>query len=90
MEVQDYLKVLQARWKIIAVVTVVAILGALGASLISTPIYQASTRLFVSTTLGSSVNEAYQGNLAVTAASYVVHQAPDRTNPRTAHYRSAR
>ena len=63
MEVQDYLKVLQARWKIIAVVTVVAILGALGASLISTPIYQASTRLFVSTTLGSSVNEAYQGNL---------------------------
>ncbi len=63
MEVQDYLKVLQARWKIIAVVTVVAILGALGASLISTPIYQASTRLFVSTSLGSSVNEAYQGNL---------------------------
>ncbi|MCJ0902138.1 polysaccharide biosynthesis tyrosine autokinase [Rhodococcus sp. ARC_M6] len=63
MEVQDYLKILQARWKIIAVVTVVAILGALGASLISTPIYQASTRLFVSTSLGGSVNEAYQGNL---------------------------
>lgn len=63
MEVQDYLKILLNRWKIIAVVTVIAILGALGASLLSTPIYQASTRLFVSTSLGGSVNEAYQGNL---------------------------
>ena len=46
MDVRDYLKILQARWKIVAVVTVVVILGALGASLIATPIYQASTRLF--------------------------------------------
>ena len=40
MDVRDYLKILQARWKIVAVVTVVVILGALGASLIATPIYQ--------------------------------------------------
>jgi capsular exopolysaccharide synthesis family protein len=63
MEVRDYLRVLQTRWKIVAVTTVVAVLGALVASLISTPIYQASTRLFVSTASGSSVNEIYQGNL---------------------------
>ncbi len=62
MDVRDYLKILQARWKIVAVVTVVVILGALGASLIATPIYQASTRLFVSTSTGTTVNEAYQGN----------------------------
>lgn len=63
MDVQDYLKILKTRWKIIAGITVVAILGALGASLLSTSIYQASTRLFVSTSLGGTVNEAYQGNL---------------------------
>ncbi|AWK75793.1 protein tyrosine kinase [Rhodococcus oxybenzonivorans] len=63
MEIQDYLRILQARWKIIAITTVVAILGALGASLLTTPLYEASTRLFVSTSAGSSVNELYQGNL---------------------------
>mgnify|MGYP003588631674 CR=1 FL=1 len=63
MEIQDYLRILQSRWKIIAITTVVAILGALGASLLTTPIYEASTRLFVSTSAGSSVNEVYQGNL---------------------------
>lgn len=62
MDVRDYLKILQARWKIVVVVTVVVILGALGASLIATPVYQASTRLFVSTSTGTTVNEAYQGN----------------------------
>lgn len=60
MDVRDYLKILQARWKIVVVVTVVVILGALGASLIATPVYQASTRLFVSTSTGTTVNEAYQ------------------------------
>ncbi|MFZ2176781.1 MAG: polysaccharide biosynthesis tyrosine autokinase [Rhodococcus sp. (in: high G+C Gram-positive bacteria)] len=63
MEIQDYLRILQARWKIIAITTVVAILGALGASLLTTPIYEASTRMFVSTSSGASVNEIYQGNL---------------------------
>ncbi|MCK8671917.1 polysaccharide biosynthesis tyrosine autokinase [Rhodococcus sp. NPDC003382] len=62
MEVHDYLRILQARWKIIAVTTVVVLLGALGASLLATPQYQASTRLFVSTSSGASVSEIYQGN----------------------------
>lgn len=63
MEVQDYLRILQARWKIVAITTVACILGALGASLLTTPVYQAGTRLFVSTSSGASVNEIYQGNL---------------------------
>ncbi|MBM9838420.1 polysaccharide biosynthesis tyrosine autokinase [Rhodococcus hoagii] len=61
MEIQDYVRIVAARWRIIAVTTVVAILVALVASLISTPIYAAKARLFVSTS-GSSVMEAMQGN----------------------------
>ncbi|MGN0041356.1 MULTISPECIES: polysaccharide biosynthesis tyrosine autokinase [unclassified Rhodococcus (in: high G+C Gram-positive bacteria)] len=63
MEVHDYVRILQARWKIIAVVTIVAVLAALTVSLLTTPQYEAKTRLFVSTTSGASVQEIYQGNL---------------------------
>ena len=38
--------------------------GAVGdPSLFTTPLYEASTRLFVSTTSGSSLSDVYQGNL---------------------------
>ena len=40
----------------------VVVLGAVAVSLLTTPLYQASTRLFVSTTAGSSLSDAYQGN----------------------------
>ena len=40
----------------------VAVLGALAFTLLTTPLYQASTRLFVSTTSGASVSDMYQGN----------------------------
>ncbi|MFY2791572.1 polysaccharide biosynthesis tyrosine autokinase [Rhodococcus sp. MALMAid1271] len=63
MEIQDYLKILKARWIIIAVTVVVAILGALGASLLTTPQYESSARMFVSTSGGASVSDTYQGNL---------------------------
>ncbi|MDV7991217.1 polysaccharide biosynthesis tyrosine autokinase [Rhodococcus sp. IEGM 1374] len=63
MEIQDYLRILKARWIIIAVTVVVAILGALGASLLTTPLYESSARMFVSTSGGTSVSETYQGNL---------------------------
>ena len=43
--------------------TVVAVLGAVAVTLLTTPLYQASTRLFVSTTAGGSASEVYQGNL---------------------------
>ncbi|OZD54554.1 protein tyrosine kinase [Rhodococcus sp. 06-1477-1B] len=63
MEIQDYLKILKARWIIIAVTVVVVILGALGASLLTTPLYESSARMFVSTSGGATVSETYQGNL---------------------------
>lgn len=63
MEIQDYLKILKARWVIIAVTVMVAVLGALGVSLLTKPIYQATAKMFVSATGGSTVGEAYQNNL---------------------------
>lgn len=42
--------------------TLVALLGAVTVSLLTTPLYEATTRLFVSTSSGSSVSEIYQGN----------------------------
>lgn len=44
------------------VTVIVAVLGATAVTLLTTPLYQASTRLFVSTTSGSSVSDIYQGN----------------------------
>lgn len=63
MTLQDYFKAIRARWVLICVITVAAVLGAVVVNLSTTPLYQASTRLFVSTTSGSTLTETYQGNL---------------------------
>lgn len=41
---------------------VVTVLGSVTITLLTTPLYQASTRLFVSTASGSSLSDMYQGN----------------------------
>lgn len=46
----------------VAVTMVAAILGAVAITLLTTPLYQSSTRLFVSTAAGSSLSDMYQGN----------------------------
>lgn len=61
MNFQDLVKVLRTRWITVCVTTLVALLGAVAVSLLTTPMYEASTRLFVSTTSGSSVSDIYQG-----------------------------
>lgn len=63
MNLQDAMGLLRSRWITICVTTLVVVLGAIGVTLLTTPLYQASTRLFVSTTSGASINELYQGNL---------------------------
>jgi capsular exopolysaccharide synthesis family protein len=63
LNLQDFLRLLRARWITVGVTIVVTVLGAVGVTLLTTPLYEASTRLFVSTTAGSSVAEIYQGNL---------------------------
>jgi receptor protein-tyrosine kinase len=60
---QDYAKLLRARWLTVCITTSAAVLAAVVLTLLTTPLYQASTRLFVSTTSSASVTEIYQGNL---------------------------
>ncbi len=63
MNLQDLLILLRARWVTICVTTVAALLLAVVITLTTTPQYEASTRLFVSTAAGDSVTELYQGGL---------------------------
>jgi receptor protein-tyrosine kinase len=51
------------RWLTILVTALIIVLAALAYSVAQTPLYQASTRLFISTTSGSSASDLYQGNL---------------------------
>ncbi len=62
LNLQDVVKLLRSRWITVCVTTVVAVFVAVAVSLLTTPLYQASTRLFVSTGAGGSVAETYQGN----------------------------
>jgi capsular polysaccharide biosynthesis protein len=63
LNLQDFAKLLRTRWVTVCVTTVVAVLGAIVLTLLTTPLYQASTRLFVSaTTGGASATDLYQGN----------------------------
>lgn len=62
MTFQQFIKVLRSQWVTVCVTALVPILGAVTYSLIQTPLYEASTRLFVSTNVGSSASELYSGN----------------------------
>lgn len=63
LTLQDFLKLLRSRWIVISASIVAAIFGAVAITWLTTPLYQASTRLFVSTSAGSSLSDIYQGNL---------------------------
>jgi capsular exopolysaccharide synthesis family protein len=62
LNLQDIVKSLRSRWITVCVTVVVFLLGAVATILLTTPLYQASTRLFVSTSAGSTLAETYQGN----------------------------
>ncbi|TPG34265.1 polysaccharide biosynthesis tyrosine autokinase [Mycolicibacterium hodleri] len=62
MNLQDFAKLLRARWLTVCITIVVVALGAVAYTLFTTPLYQASTRLYVSAAGGSTVSEMYQGN----------------------------
>ena len=63
MDIRDYLAAWRSRWVTIVVCVVLAVAVAAGVSALTQPKYAATARLFVSTTGGASVSEAYQGNL---------------------------
>jgi capsular exopolysaccharide synthesis family protein len=63
LNLQEYAKLLRARWVTVCISTLVVVLGAVALTLLTTPLYQASTRLFVSTTTGgATAADLYQGN----------------------------
>jgi receptor protein-tyrosine kinase len=62
VNLQDFVKLLRNRWVTIAVTALITILAAVAYTLLTTPLYQATTRLFVSTTSGSSTADLYNGN----------------------------
>lgn len=61
MSLQDYAKILRARWVTVCVTALLAVLDALAFSLATPPQYQASTQLFVSASSGSVYGQ-YEGN----------------------------
>lgn len=62
MNLHDFMKLLRARWITVTAAIAVGLIAAAIVTSLTTPLYQAATRLFVSTTAGSSVAETYQGN----------------------------
>ncbi len=62
MNLQDFLKLMRIRWATVLLTALAVLVLAILYTVITTPLYQASTRLFVSTTSGKSVTELYQGN----------------------------
>lgn len=63
MNLQDFVSLLRSKWVTVCVTTVIALLGAIAYTLHTTPLYEASTRLFVSTSSGATMDDLYQGNL---------------------------
>jgi capsular exopolysaccharide synthesis family protein len=63
LTVQDFAQILRTRWKIIFGTVVIAVLGALAYSLLATPQYEASTRLFVSTPSDGTNSQTNDGGL---------------------------
>ncbi|QEN12694.1 polysaccharide biosynthesis tyrosine autokinase [Mycolicibacterium sp. ELW1] len=62
MSLQDFAKLLRTRWMTVSVTALVITLAAIAYTVATTPQYEASTRLFVSTSSGSSLSDLYQGN----------------------------
>ncbi|MCV7359260.1 tyrosine-protein kinase domain-containing protein [Mycolicibacterium fluoranthenivorans] len=62
MKLQDFLRLMRTRWITVCASVLVAVVVAIAVTLMTTPQYQASTRLFVSASAGNSASDVYQGN----------------------------
>lgn len=62
MELRDYLAVLRKRWISVVLITTFAVAGAAATTLLATPQYQATTRLFFAVPGGESVSDLAQGS----------------------------
>ena len=62
MPLKDFLNIMANRWRTVVVTAVITTLGAVAYIVLQTPVYKATTRLFVSSVGGESVTEIYSGN----------------------------
>ncbi len=62
MELKDYIRIIRKRWRIIVAAMLVVLAGAALATALSPKVYQAQTRLFVSTSGGSDSGALLQGS----------------------------
>ncbi|MER7796450.1 polysaccharide biosynthesis tyrosine autokinase [Microbacterium sp. NPDC096154] len=63
MELSDYIRILRKNWIVIAVIALVGIGAAAVYSLTRTPLYEATSEIFVSSQAGSTIGEQQQGNM---------------------------
>ena len=61
MELHEYLIILRKRWVSILLITTLAVSGAVAATLLATPTYQAKSQVFVSVRTGGSTSELLHG-----------------------------
>ena len=64
MNIQEFVHLLRARWVTVIVGLAVVVAGVGAVTLVTTPLYKASTRLFVSTGSSGAASEIYQGTLS--------------------------
>jgi polysaccharide biosynthesis transport protein len=62
VELKDYIRIIRKRWQIIVAATLIVLAGAALATALSPKVYQAQTRLFVSTSGGSDSGALLQGS----------------------------
>ena len=64
MELKDYIRILRKRWIAIVALTLIGVIGAGAASVLTTPVYTATTQVFVSTSQssGGTASDLNAGN----------------------------
>src|ERR1035437_4484169 len=62
VELHEYLAILRKGWLSILLITALAVAGAMTASLLATPTYQAKSQVFVSVDTGGSTSDLLQGS----------------------------
>ncbi|KQO95420.1 polysaccharide biosynthesis tyrosine autokinase [Leifsonia sp. Leaf264] len=62
MELRDYIRILRKRWVLIVLLTLIGIGAAAAYSIVKTPEYSSSAKVFVSTSGGDTVSDLQQGN----------------------------
>jgi len=63
VDLHDYLRVLRLRWRLITTCVLLAIGAAAAVTVTSTPVYEASTQLFVSASGDAGISSIYTGSL---------------------------